>query len=123
MYIYNAKIYTLDDRRPVVSALAIQDGRIAAWGEAEDIPGHLKVRPHNLGGQVLLPGLTDAHIHLEHYALGLRKIDCETATRPACLKPIPNPGSWGMAGIKTYGKAGSEPPGIWKLLLPDAQCT
>jgi len=100
MYIYNAKIYTLDDRRPVVSALAIQDGRIAAWGEAEDIPGHLKVRPHNLGGQVLLPGLTDAHIHLEHYALGLRKIDCETATRPACLERVARqaqqtrPGQW-----------------------------
>ncbi len=102
MYIYNAKIYTLDDRRPVVSALAIQNGRIVAWGEPEDIPSHLKQPAHNLGGQVLLPGLTDAHIHLEHYALGLQKVDCETDTRRACLERVAE-------------RARTTPPGQWIL--------
>jgi predicted amidohydrolase YtcJ len=100
MYLYNAKIYTLDPNRPTASALAIQDGRIAAIGREEDIPAELKRRPTNLAGRAVLPGLTDAHIHLEHYALGLKKIDCETTTRRECLERVAEcarqtpPGEW-----------------------------
>ena len=53
-----------------------------------------------MGGQVVLPGLTDAHIHLENYALGLQKVDCETATRQECLQRVAErvrltpPGEW-----------------------------
>jgi predicted amidohydrolase YtcJ len=100
MYLYNARIYTLDPTRPTASALAIANGRIAAIGSEDDIPPELKRQPHNLEGQAVLPGLTDAHIHLEHYALGLQKIDCETATRQECLERIAEracrtpPGEW-----------------------------
>jgi predicted amidohydrolase YtcJ len=102
MYLYNAKIYTLDPSRPVASALAIRDGRIAAIGAEDDIPAELKRRPLNLEGQAVLPGLTDAHIHLEHYALGLKKIDCETATRQECLERVAE-------------RARRTPPGEWIL--------
>ncbi len=102
MYLYNAKIYTLDERKPVVSALAIQNGRVAAWGEPGQIPAHLKTEPHDLGGQTVIPGLTDAHIHLEHYALGLQKIDCETPTRAECLRRVAE-------------RAKTTPPGEWVL--------
>jgi hypothetical protein len=88
MYLYNARIYTLDPAQPFASALAIRDGRIAAIGSEQDIPAELKRQPHNLAGRAVLPGLTDAHIHLEHYALGLQKIDCETATRQECLDRV-----------------------------------
>lgn len=100
MYLYNARIYTLDPSRPQASALAIRDGRILAIGAEADIPAELKRQPHNLGGQAVLPGLTDAHIHLEHYALGLQKIDCETDTRQECLQRVAErtrttpPGEW-----------------------------
>jgi predicted amidohydrolase YtcJ len=41
-----------------------------------------------MGGDVILPGLCDAHIHLLHYALGMRKIDCEVPTKEACLQRV-----------------------------------
>jgi hypothetical protein len=53
-----------------------------------------------LGDQVVLPGLTDAHIHLEHYALGLRMVDCETDTRGECLQRVAQ-------------RARTTPPGEW----------
>jgi hypothetical protein len=37
---------------------------------------------------VILPGLTDAHIHLECYALGLRRVDCETESLRECLERV-----------------------------------
>ena len=102
MYLYNARIYTFDPAHPIVSALAIRDGRIAALGTENDISSELKRQPVNLAGRVVLPGLTDAHIHLEYYALGLQKIDCETATRQACLARVAE-------------RARQAPPGDWIL--------
>lgn len=94
--IYNAKIYTLDDQRPVASAIVIEDGRILAVGEISEIlacyggPLPWGARPHlkDAGGLTIIPGLTDAHIHLEGYALNLSKVDCETATRQECLRRV-----------------------------------
>lgn len=54
----------------------------------------------DLNGQYLLPGLTDAHIHLRRTALNLSKIDCETSTKQECLErvreraQITPPGEW-----------------------------
>ena len=51
-------------------------------------------------GRTLWPGLTDAHLHLEHYAFSLQMIDCETATRAECLRRVAEraqttaPGQW-----------------------------
>lgn len=102
MYLYNARIYTLDPQRPIVRALAIRDGRIAAWGDEDDIPAALKAHPLDLEGRAVIPGLTDAHIHLEHYAFGLEKVDCETAARAECLQRVAE-------------RARSQPPGTWIL--------
>lgn len=100
MYLHNAIIHTLDLRRPLVRALAIENGRIAAWGDPDEIPVHLKQDALDLAGRAVIPGLTDAHIHLEYYSLGLLKIDCETATRAECLRRVAErvqttpPGEW-----------------------------
>ncbi|MFC2055338.1 amidohydrolase, partial [Chloroflexota bacterium] len=54
----------------------------------------------NLGGKVIIPGLIEAHIHLEQYALGLQKVDCETPSLWECLERVAvlarstPPGSW-----------------------------
>jgi hypothetical protein len=54
----------------------------------------------DMGGRVILPGLTDAHLHLQHYALGLQKIDCETDNKEECLRRVAErlkeakPGEW-----------------------------
>src|SRR5215208_6475972 len=41
-----------------------------------------------MGGRVIVPGLTDAHLHLKNYALSLQKVDCETDTKEECLRRV-----------------------------------
>lgn len=90
--LYNARIYTLEDTRPLVSAIAIDHGHILDIGTDHQIlsefAGDQQVASLNLGGRIVLPGLCDAHIHLEQYALSLQKVNCETATREECLMRV-----------------------------------
>src|SRR4030067_474900 len=89
MLLHNARIYTMDANRPVVSSLTIDRGRITAAGEGERISAPRQQGASiDLQGRVVIPGLSDAHIHLEKYALGLQKVDCETATRQECLERV-----------------------------------
>ncbi len=90
MYIYNARIYTMDLAQPMVSALAIRDGKVVAAGNDSQILMEFsgQMAGQDLHGQTILPGLTDAHLHLEYYSLGLKKIDCETATKAECLRRV-----------------------------------
>jgi predicted amidohydrolase YtcJ len=86
--IQNARIYTFDSWQPEASAMLVDHERVVAVG---DLPRQWLDRVDekiDLAGKVVLPGLTDAHIHLEHYALSLRKVDCETGTRQACLQRV-----------------------------------
>lgn len=98
----NALIHTLDGRQPIATAIAINDGRILAVGATDDLLAEFNGRfeVEDLGGRVLLPGLTDAHLHLQHFALGLEMINCETTTRVECLQRVAErarltpPGEW-----------------------------
>ncbi len=100
--IYHARIYTFDVRNPVVSALAIEGDRVVAVGSDFEILNHFSHRADLLdaGNFTIIPGLIDAHIHLEQYALNLQKVDCETTTRSECLRRIAEraaetqPGEW-----------------------------
>ncbi|MEW5941817.1 MAG: amidohydrolase, partial [Chloroflexota bacterium] len=76
--LHNARIHTLDSTHPTASALLIDRGQILAVGGDELLES--RAEREDLGGRVVLPGLTDAHIHLQHYSLSLQKIDCETTT-------------------------------------------
>jgi predicted amidohydrolase YtcJ len=62
----NARIYTVDDTRRVVAAMAVRDGRIAFTGsmrEAMALKGSA-TRVLDLGGRTVIPGMVDAHAHL-----------------------------------------------------------
>ena len=102
--LYNAHIHTLDDNYPLAEALAIGGGSIIAVGDDLTIRSHCEgvAESINLGGKVIIPGLTEAHIHLEQYALGLQKVDCETPSRAECLERIAD-------------RARSTPSGSWIL--------
>lgn len=100
--LFNGRIYTNHPEQPIVSALAIEQGRILAIGSDDAIlslAGPHTIR-ENLEGKTVLPGLTDAHIHLEYYARSLATVDCETLTRAECLKRVAQrarsvtPGQW-----------------------------
>ena len=88
--LYNLKACTLWDEIPGASALAVDQGKIIAIGAEKEILA-LSTRNdvrENLHGSIVWPGLTDAHMHLQSYALGLTQINCETATRTECLQLV-----------------------------------
>ena len=88
--LYNARIYTMDSRRTTASALVVDHGTIQAIGDQQTILSKYgeSIKQSDLGGRTVIPGLIDAHIHLQHYALSLQRVDCETKTRERCLQNI-----------------------------------
>ncbi len=62
---HNGRIVTVWDERPLVSAVAIRDGRFLAVGSDEEVlrtagPGTRRV---DLEGKHVVPGLIDSHVH------------------------------------------------------------
>ncbi len=99
--LYNAHIHTQNPSQPTASAIVIDRERIVAVGEAADLlPQFPQAEKEDMHGRVILPGLTDAHLHLQYYSLGLQKIDCETDTKEECLHRVKErvqkskPGEW-----------------------------
>lgn len=70
-------VHTMDPARPRAEALAVRGGLLAAVGSDDEIrllagPG---TRVLDAAGLTVLPGLVDAHGHLESLGAGLRRID------------------------------------------------
>src|SRR5271157_1013364 len=88
--LYNAKIFKLNPQKSTLTAILIDDDRILAVGNDDEILAEAGLRTDkiNLAGKTVWPGLTDAHIHLQNYALALQRIDCETPTRQECLQRV-----------------------------------
>ena len=65
----NGVIYTMAEQTPVVEAMLVDAGRITATGDAQTLlsaaPGAERV---DLQGQVVIPGLIDAHAHVRNLA-------------------------------------------------------
>jgi predicted amidohydrolase YtcJ len=106
LILHNARIYTLDSSHPIADAIAIQtgpqhSGRILAVGDFASLCKEFpNAKLQDLQGRVVLPGLTDAHVHLRHYAHSLLLLNCDTATRAECLERVQaraagmQPGAW-----------------------------
>jgi predicted amidohydrolase YtcJ len=102
MWLFNAKIYTLDTQNPNATAVRIDKERIVELVFDEKTTPKIAKEQEavDLQGKTILPGLCDAHIHLEHYALSLMKVDCEVSTKEACLRRVAArvkqsaPGEW-----------------------------
>ncbi len=82
LILYHGKLATQDSNFPHATALAIANQRIVAVGTDGDIralagPGTRQV---DLGGRLVLPGLTDSHFHCYDWALSLRQLDLASAT-------------------------------------------
>jgi predicted amidohydrolase YtcJ len=86
--LHHAQIYTLDESKPIASVIAMDHGEIVAVGGDELLSEFDRAEKQDMRGHVILPGLTDAHLHLEHYALSLEKIDCETDMLEECLRRV-----------------------------------
>ena len=81
----NGAIYTVDKRRPRVSALAVKAGKIAALGNDDEIEA-LKTGETpvvDLEGRTLLPGFHDSHVHFADGGAYLMGIDLRDAADEA----------------------------------------
>lgn len=99
--LHNAVIHTNQPGQLPASALVIDRGRVLAVGGAELLEQFgSRASREDMAGRVILPGLTDAHVHLQYYSLGLQKVDVETSTREECLRRVADraqslsPGTW-----------------------------
>ncbi len=100
--VYGAHIYTRGRPAETAGAVAIREGRIIAVGTDDQGRAWADAArgSTDLAGRIVLPGLIDAHIHLQHYALFLQQVDCEAPTIEACLDKIRR-------------QASTKPPGDW----------
>ena len=99
--LHNAIIHTQNKSQPNASALVIDRERIIVVGETKELIEQFpRAEKQDMGGRVITPGLTDAHIHIQYYSLGLQKIDCEVNTKEECLRRVAEraqrskPGEW-----------------------------
>jgi predicted amidohydrolase YtcJ len=76
LVVVNARIYTVDNARPMASALAVRGGRIVFVGsdaEARTLAG-ARTQVIDLHGRTVIPGMVDAHAHLSGLAASLRNV-------------------------------------------------
>lgn len=100
LILYNGPIYTLNPEQPRARAVAIRDGRVLAVGSEGKVQAAAGARADaiNLHGRAVIPGLTDAHVHITWYGLtqqqvrlgdaasleeGLQRIAARVTTLPA----------------------------------------
>src|SRR5215469_9164225 len=99
----NGKIITVNSRFEIAQALAIRDGRILAVGTDAEIQPLIEAptRVIDLVGRAAMPGLIDAHAHMDREGLkqalpslaGVRSID-DVLTRIAAIARDRAPGEW-----------------------------
>lgn len=66
LILFNGRFHTVDKSNPQASAVAIQDGKFFAVGDADEVmrhrtPGSTVI---DLNGRTVIPGLNDSHMHL-----------------------------------------------------------
>lgn len=80
----NGRIHILNRRNDVVESIALRDGKVAAFGTAQDTARLVGPRTQvvDLAGRVVVPGLNDSHMHLINgglqYNLEVRWDDVES---------------------------------------------
>jgi predicted amidohydrolase YtcJ len=77
-----ARIYTLNPRSPMVSAIAVKDGKVLAAGD--HVERHLGPSTHRIDakGATIVPGLIDSHVHMRALGDSLEILDLR-ATKSA----------------------------------------
>src|SRR5690242_16315054 len=75
----NARIYTVDDTRPVAGALAVRGGRVLFVGSMRGALATRgpQTRVVDAAGATVTPGIADAHVHLLSLGMALRSVDLD----------------------------------------------
>ncbi len=90
LVLFNGKFYTLNLACPHAQALAARDGKIVYVGDDATARGLLRSGGEavDLRGGCAIPGLADAHVHFEYFALGLQRVNAETPTLDEALARV-----------------------------------
>lgn len=72
---FNAKIYTVDSRFSIATAIAVKDGKIVDVGKNGIREKYWAAQSIDAGGKFIYPGFIDAHAHFFGYANSLRDAD------------------------------------------------
>lgn len=100
LVLHNTRIHTMDAALPRAECLVIENGEVVAVGGPELLARYPDRQKQDLHGRVILPGLTDAHLHMQYYSESLASVDCETPTLEECLRRVQaavndaRPGEW-----------------------------
>lgn len=75
----NGKIFTANAQQPYAEAVSIRGGKIVAVGSRREVSASVggDAQVVDLGGQTLLPGLIDSHIHAVMGGVGLQSADAK----------------------------------------------
>jgi len=96
-------VITLDPARPRVTAVAVRDGRLVAVGDEALVKPFVgrTTKRIDLAGRAVVPGLTDAHVHVEGLGASLESLDLVgAATLDEALRRVRarvrrlRPGEW-----------------------------
>jgi predicted amidohydrolase YtcJ len=116
--VVNAKIWTGEDSEPWAEALAASGERIVAVGSNDEIKnlGQAELLI-DAGGQLLVPGFIDCHVHFISGGFGLSSVQLrdaktpeEFAARIGAFAQIVPPGTWITAGGWDHELWGGELP-------------
>ena len=89
MLLVNGDIYTLYDRAPRATALAIRGDRIVAVGTDAEIRARFRAeRVVDCGGKPVYPGFIDAHAHVESLGAALMNLDVGDAPSEAAAAAL-----------------------------------
>jgi len=82
LILYDAKVYTLNRKKPKAQAIAIKGNKIVAVGSNAQILKlkTLKTNTIDLKGKTVLPGFVDCHVHMRSYAKTLEQIELRGVT-------------------------------------------
>jgi predicted amidohydrolase YtcJ len=103
LVVTGARIYTADDIKPIAEAMVIRGERIRFVGSAREAMAFAGKNASvvNLGGKIVIPGMTDAHAHLvsigeflrDVQLIGVRSYD-EVIARVLVRLKTTQPGEW-----------------------------
>jgi predicted amidohydrolase YtcJ len=103
----NATFHTLNQDQPRAESLLVKDGVIVAAGTAAQLRAHAPAgtKTVDLGNAVVIPGLTDAHIHTASLARSMHEVDlrharslAEALAGVSEVKPRYREGEWILGG-------------------------
>ena len=75
--VHNGRIYTVDQNRPFVDAMAVKDGKVLFTGPVRQAMTYkgTATRVIDLDGRTVIPGMIDSHGHLGGLGSALRTVD------------------------------------------------